>query len=99
MKALHQVRAHGAADDAAELPLFTGFILEIVPPAGALAEERERGARRPVRPAQTQRLPGVAALVSQNLADARAVQPTSRCPAGRVVQAASGNAEGIVAPC
>src|SRR5437588_11887512 len=67
LEAGHQLGVDGAVDDAAELALLAGLVLEVVPPVPALAEQRDRRPDRPVGPAQPPGLPGVAALVRQHL--------------------------------
>src|SRR5262249_24605054 len=68
---LHQLGAYGSVDDAAELPLGAGLILEGVPPVRPLAPPGEHRPRRQVETAQPPRLPGVAALAGQDLAHER----------------------------
>src|SRR5262249_108678 len=62
----HQLGAHRAVDDAAELPLFAGLVLEGVVPARPLAPEGEQRARRQVQPGEAAGLVGVAPPLGQH---------------------------------
>src|SRR5439155_20178077 len=65
---LHQFRAHGSFDDAAELAQLAGLILKIVPRMGSFAEQGHSAHKGQIEAAKAKRLPGVAAFVCQDLA-------------------------------
>src|SRR5262249_22696465 len=76
-------------DQPAELPLGACLVLEVIPEVLSLTPEGQQGTDRPVQPAEAACLPGVPALVSNDLAERgerlRSVAPSQQRtqPAGR----------------
>src|SRR5579875_195686 len=94
---LHQLVADGAVDNAAELTDFAGLVFESVPPVRPFAEEGECPTDRPIEQAQSQHLPGMAALVGQYFTGAGGGHSPDGGAAVRIADAARGHFHGALA--